>query len=504
MNNVLGKPARHSQRTEELARSLQPKEIYEWLVTVGYFPEAYVLPPCIFVEKHPPYNKRYFPIKKQYKATISQLCELHFPKSELTDRTFSIIDPQIHNDIALELAQNWDTLLDILFNPNKHIYSYSFPIPIDASRPGHLGKLRSGRMIYEYLEMAENDLVEEAYRYKYIIQTDIKNFYPSVYTHSIAWAFHTKTTIRAASNRYDGNLLGNRLDTLFQNANDGCTNGLPIGSVVSDLISEAILSAIDLEISATVKKYNILAVRFKDDYRFLCKSENDCRRIIKRLQNELKEFNLLLNEDKTRIKELPEGIFREWVSKYHQISPRKSKKLSFKQFKEFYLGVISIDKEHPGTGIIDRFIVDLADKEYKPLISTEPKCLTKSISLLLLLAERRIKTFPKILGLIESMMIQSNRQDTRDLVEQYLKLLLKDLKINSEENRYLISWILYFLKSNNFSAPRMGKFNHPILDSIKSNKNLIFNSCTDFKLYRDISKTKKESSLSYHLDIFKP
>ncbi len=504
MNNASSKPARHSQRTEQLARSLQPKEIYEWLVTVGYFPEAYVLPPCFSVEKHPNYGERYFPIKNKYKPDISQLCELHFPKSKLTDRTFGIIDPKIHNDIALEFAKNWDTLLNKIFNPNKHIYSYSFPIPIDASNPGHLGKLRSGRMIYEYLEMAENDLVEEAYRYKHIIQTDIKNCYPSIYTHSIAWAFHTKATIRSGSNRFNVNLLGNRLDKLFQNANDGCTNGLPIGPVVSDLICEVILSAIDLEISATVNKYDMLALRFKDDYRFLCKSENDCLRIIKKLQQKLKEFNLLLNEDKTRIKELPEGIFREWVSKYHQISPRKGKKLLFKQFKEFYLGVIGIDKEHPGTGIIDRFIVDLADKQYKPLISTEAKCLTKSISLLLLLAERRIKTFPKILGLIESMMIQSKRQDTRDLVEQHLKLMLKDLKGNYEENRYLISWILYFLKSNGFTVRGMRNFNHSILDSIKSNRNLLFNSCTDFKLYRNIPKTKVNGSLLYHLDIFKP
>lgn len=258
MKNALSKPAKHSQRTEELARSLQPKEIYEWLVTVGYFPEAYVLPPCFFVEKYPSYGTRYFPIKKKYQPDISQLCELHFPKSELTDRTFSIIEPKIHNDIALEFAENWNTFLDILFNPNNHVYSYSFPIPIDPSNRGHLGKLRSGRMIYEYLEMAENDLVEEAYRYKYIIQTDIKNFYPSVYTHSIAWAFETKANIRSSNNRFDNKLLGNRLDKLFQNANDGCTNGLPIGPVVSDLICEVILSAIDLEISATVNKYDIL------------------------------------------------------------------------------------------------------------------------------------------------------------------------------------------------------------------------------------------------------
>lgn len=501
----MSKPAKHSQKTEKLARSLKPVEIYNWLMTVGYFPEAYILPPCFYVGKHPSYGKRYFTYTaKKYRPKISQLCEFHFPKSNFTDRNFSIIDPEIHNDIAFEFADNWNEVLDIIFHTDKCIYSYSFPIPVDASNAGFLGKLRSGRMIYEFIEMAENDLVEEAYRYKFLIRTDIKNFYPSVYTHSIAWAFHRKSFIRTGNNRSDYTLLGNRLDKLFQNANEGCTNGLPIGPVVSDLISEVILSAIDLKISQKVRELDILAVRFKDDYRFLCKTKNDCQRIIKSLQKELKEFNLLPNEEKTDVHELPEGIFREWVSKYHQIRPSKGKKLDFQKFKELYLGVLRIDKENPGTGIIDRFIADIVDNQYKPLIPTNTTSLNKSISLLLLLAERRVKTFPKILGVIEAMMILSNSQRSKKLIEQHLNSLYKDLSKNWEENRYLICWILYFLKSNNLSVSSRKRFNHPVLESVKSNRNKIFNNCSDFKLYRRISTARKAGNLSYHLDVFKP
>jgi hypothetical protein len=499
----LNKPAKHSQNTERLARSLQPKDIYNWLMTVGYFPESYVLPPCFYVGKHPTYGKYFTPNTRKYKPKIAQLCELHFPKSDLTDRTFSIIDPEIHNDIAFELANNWDQVLDILFHPQKWIYSYSFPIPVDGSNLGSLSKLRSGRMIYEYIEMAENDLVEEAYRYKYLIRTDIKNFYPSVYTHSIAWAFHTKSLIRTGNNRYDDTFLGNRLDKLFQSSNDGCTNGLSIGPAVSDLISEAILSAIDLEVSQTVKELDILAVRFKDDYRFLCKSKNDCKIVIKSLQKQLKEYNLLLNEDKTGIYELPEGLFREWVSKYHQIRPPKGKNLDFKEFKELYLGVLRIDKENPGTGVIDRFISDILNKKYKPIIPVDTPTLNKTISLLLLLGERRVKTFPKILGVIEAMMIQSNNSNSKYLIEKHLNLLLQELRKNWEENKYLISWTLYFLKSNSLRVSIRQKFNHPVVESIKSNKSRIFTSCSDFKLYRRISTTQKAGSLSYHLDVFK-
>jgi hypothetical protein len=39
-------PFTHRNQTAKLARALDKKEVYEWLVTQGYFPEAYVLPPC--------------------------------------------------------------------------------------------------------------------------------------------------------------------------------------------------------------------------------------------------------------------------------------------------------------------------------------------------------------------------------------------------------------------------------------------------------------------------
>jgi hypothetical protein len=41
-------------------------------------------------------------------------------------------------------------------------------------------------------------------------------------------------------------LAGNRLDKLFQNVNDGCTNGIPIGPAFSDLVAERVLAGVDL------------------------------------------------------------------------------------------------------------------------------------------------------------------------------------------------------------------------------------------------------------------
>jgi hypothetical protein len=248
----------HWDTTQKLVKQLDTDEIYRWLIEDGYFPESYVLPPCFRVVKSPKTPKEYFPINgKKYRPKRSEFVKVHFPKTELTDRVFGIIDPELHSDIAFHLSQNWPSICRALYSRQNNVASYSFPIPLDSNRPGRIGFLRSGRMIYEYLGMVENDVTAVAYNYSHIVKADIKSFYPQIYTHSIAWAIHGKSHIRMPKNLHDFGLAGNKLDKLFQNANDGCTNGIPIGPAVSDIIAEIIAAAVDTIFSEGVKKQKI-------------------------------------------------------------------------------------------------------------------------------------------------------------------------------------------------------------------------------------------------------
>ena len=53
---------------------------------------------------------------------------------------------------------------------------------------------------------------------RYLLQTDIDNFYPSIYTHVIPWALHTKSA--AKQRRHNYNLAGNVLDYIVRNSQD--------------------------------------------------------------------------------------------------------------------------------------------------------------------------------------------------------------------------------------------------------------------------------------------
>lgn len=56
---------------------------------------------------------------------------------------------------------------------------------MDRRAPGAVGPLRAGRMIYEWIEMAEHDLAADTFLSRSLFTADVKNCYPSIYTHRI-------------------------------------------------------------------------------------------------------------------------------------------------------------------------------------------------------------------------------------------------------------------------------------------------------------------------------
>jgi Reverse transcriptase (RNA-dependent DNA polymerase) len=503
--------ARHRSNTLVLARALKKAEVYRWLVEQGYFPESYVLPPCFQVAKRPTKSKLYFPVTskgKLFKVDHHECVNVHFPKSQFTDRTFGIIHPYINNDIAYHVAKNWLKVVDAMIPAKSKITSYSFPIPVSTHAPGRVGVLRSGRMIYEFLTMTDDDLASASYKFTHIVKADIKNFYPSIYTHSIAWALHGKKNIRKPANLHDFTFVGNRLDKLFQYANDRCTNGIPIGPAVSDVAAEIIASAVDCEITALLdaERIEFEAVRFKDDYRILVNSEADAKVVIKSLQAALKAYNLELSDEKTSVATLPDGLFRNWVSKYHAVYPNPLTTLTWKQFRELYLGVVDIDRICPGTGVIDRFLADITTKSGRLKIVVYSGNLEKVVSMLLMLATLRLKAFPKVLAILEVVMTPPYGHKHKAQIVEYLETYLQKLSNDEERNKYLISWISYFFVSNGLESKLSfkPKFSDPITRSIFNNRGAVFKDAKDFKLFVGCKTVAKKLTMFEHLSVFNP
>lgn len=212
-------------------------------------------------------------------------------------RRLSIIHPEPFLRLSAQITDNWATL--------SKIWDAS---PIGMSKPTQ-GLARAIKPSGERSHLREQRLALRA-QYPVYVVTDITSCYPSMYTHSISWAIHGRSFIRAGR-MHDLTLVGNRIDKLVQAAQSGQTNGLPVGPDTSHVLAELILSQVDV-LLATRLGSKIAGFRYFDDYELYFKSRAEAERGLACLELALDDFALSLNRTKTRIVELPSRFEDQW------------------------------------------------------------------------------------------------------------------------------------------------------------------------------------------------
>ena len=215
---------------------------------------------------------------------------------------------------------------------------------------------------------------------------------------------------------------------------------------------------------------------------------------------------LELNDEKTQFHKLPDGIFRAWVSQYHSANPNPKAYYEFKRFKETCLSVITIDRNNPGCGVIDRFLADIVTKRHRLRVRLNARSLPQVLSLLLMLGSLRTKAFPMVLAIIETI-LQSRFGSTQiDPIVEHLDEFLQQLTDKEAENKYLIAWICYFVRANRLEKKFKKKydFSDPIVRAVYTSRFTTFSSCADFKVFIGVKAVSKKTSMLRHLDVFKP
>lgn len=139
---------------------------------------------------------------------------------------------------------------------------------------------------------------------------NINQFYPSIYTHSIPWALHTKAIAKA--NIGGPALPGDDLDTASRSQQWAQTVGIPIGPDTSLIIAEIILTAVDKTLNARCSKL-LRGFRYLDDYELPFRNLPDAENVLVELQSALAEYELVLNPRKTSIIEMPSALEQAWV-----------------------------------------------------------------------------------------------------------------------------------------------------------------------------------------------
>ena len=214
-------------------------------------------------------------------------------------RPFQLIHPALYVSLVHQLTEenHWQSVLARFneFSANKKLKCLSMPVVSLSDQKD------KAEQISHWWNVVEQHSIELSLDYEYLIETDITDCYGAIYTHSIAWALHTKKG--AKENRTDKNLLGNIIDGHLQDMHHGQTNGIPQGSVLMDFIAEMVLGLADLELSEKIKSAKIddyCILRYRDDYRIFVNNPQDGERIIKFLTEVTIGLGLKLNPTKTK------------------------------------------------------------------------------------------------------------------------------------------------------------------------------------------------------------
>ncbi|PSU99321.1 hypothetical protein C9J27_10195 [Photobacterium kishitanii] len=223
-------------------------------------------------------------------------CNYYATRFNNVHRQLSIPHPLAYSHLVNHLSSNWDSFSHIeenkssIVRPSKH-------------RDGRLIAMTYGRVKTKTKIKRFQDGIRGK---KFIVKSDITNFYPSLYTHSIPWALLGVEDAKLNTN--DG--IENKLDSLQRMMKRNETMGVAVGPGTSNIVSEIILYKVDRKLQENGFEFS----RVIDDYTAYCETYEKSEKFIRILSEQLAIYGLLLNIKKTEIKKLPQASTDDWVS----------------------------------------------------------------------------------------------------------------------------------------------------------------------------------------------
>ncbi|WP_276347937.1 RNA-directed DNA polymerase [Daejeonella sp. JGW-45] len=418
------------------------------LIKKGYFPEE-ILPPftsddlLIVVDEVILNLDAFDPVEKRKKKLITKLLPFSTPKIKGYRRNLAIPHPLHYIRLSNTIVNDWISIVD---HCNKSKISVSkLRVKKDTLRA----------LVKPSFDLYIKERIIRSTGYRFLLRIDISRCYNSIYTHSIPWALHTKVISKAKRDRLA--LLGNALDEDSRKIQDGQTVGIPIGPDSSRIVSEIILSAIDVELDSVLKY--LTGIRIIDDYFLYFKNLGDLEIARAVIQRTLKEFELELNQSKERIVELPEVIESEWFNNLREFRFRNDWRAQRKDIISFFDKTFSYAKNFP-----DDLVLTYAMSKLRATIFH-----IKNWSILQSLLLNSLIIEPKILPYIAQTLISYDSKGyplNETIINSALEeFILFHLSLN---NDFEVSWGLWILKSLSITisenvATQLSKTNNSVV-----------------------------------------
>ncbi|QQQ27168.1 RNA-directed DNA polymerase [Chryseobacterium indoltheticum] len=266
------------------------KQIRDSLLNKGFFPE--VLPPC-FVSTN---LARSFSghikeiLDKQYHKRSSAYIRYSGTKHDGNRRYYGAVNPIPYFYLCNFIGNNWND-----FNSKFEDSTFS----ISNIRLGD--KMDDRAILVSSLSEVASKLSSQIKHSPFILKTDIAQFFPSIYTHSIVWAAHGRDEAKADIDKKSQSVYFNSLDWFLQRCQNGQTRGVIVGPDAFRIIAEYLVSHIDTLLTESSKDLIIGGVRHVDDFYLGVKSEFDSSVVLSQLRDILQTYELQVNDSKTNL-----------------------------------------------------------------------------------------------------------------------------------------------------------------------------------------------------------
>ncbi|MBU1346229.1 MAG: RNA-directed DNA polymerase [Alphaproteobacteria bacterium] len=241
-----------------MAKKLDKSGRLKRLLEAGYLPDE--LPPPFVSGTFSTYreslHRKWQTVPQQkYQHYKSSPDVLSIPKYGHERRKIAIVNPINQMRLSRVIADNWIDIRDFINTSKISEYRAIFDLN---------GRRAIFGVDWDAVSSRRNTISAQ---YSGQFHTDISKFYPTIYTHSIAWAYFGKQLVQANLN---ANWLKqsylNSLDIEIRHGQRNQSVGLPIGPDTSRIVAEIVARGIEKAVEVRIPDLGDRALRYVDDF----------------------------------------------------------------------------------------------------------------------------------------------------------------------------------------------------------------------------------------------
>lgn len=211
--------------------------------------------------------------------------------------------PETQLIICALIDKKWSAIDALFGKSNLSLADLTYSAPLDVVEWRHYDE----RVVRE-------ERHKRAAGHHSTLKTDISSYYPSIYTHAIAWSILGKLESKKPKNKSN---WANMLDAAVRHSQDRKSAGLPAGLLSSHIVAELLGCAVDRDL---VTKHKVVGSRQIDDFMLHFSDEVAAATLRSTLQSVLAYYNLHVNEAKTKVEHGPHFLIPEWVDALEAIT----------------------------------------------------------------------------------------------------------------------------------------------------------------------------------------